>query len=157
MKRIFFFMIIGLSVLHAQNALTDGVNNKPKITFKNEGALSSVYDAKITLNNDDCSATYQFTQFWNDGFVEKTNSHSLKWFWKDIQSIRIDKVLNVIELDTENKVQETTTDMMSNETVKNNKEFDIAIYFQNIEDTNKAVDWINSKISSCGGKAILVK
>lgn len=157
MKRIILILmsVITLSA-YSQNHLESGVKSAGRIDFKDDESESIVYNTSISFPTD-CSATYKFTQDWNDGFVEKVNTYEVKWYWKDISVIKVDKVLNVLELDTDSKVIETNTDVNSQEVIKNNKQSDIGIYFKNIDDALKAADWALTKIANCGGKAVIVK
>jgi hypothetical protein len=157
MKTIIVVLVV-LSTLgiSAQNPFEDGIRSAGKIDFKGEESESIVYDFKISFP-DDKSADYKFTQHWKDNQVDKTNTYELKWFWKDITYIKVDKELNVVELDTDLKVLESTMDNDTKLTLLNNRESDIAVYFKNLEDANKAADWAYNKVINSGGKAVFIK
>jgi hypothetical protein len=157
MKYLMIIPAIAFTInIYSQNPLESGIHSAGRIVYDDPEFKSVVYNSTISFP-DDCSATYKFTQDWNDGFVEKVSNYEVKWYWKDITMIKVDKILNVLELDTDAKAVETSTDLGTNTTVKDNKQSDIGIYFKNIDDLLKAADWAELKIKNCGGKVTVYK
>lgn len=157
MKYLMSILSIILTVtLYSQNPLESGVQSAGRIVYSDTESNSVVYNSSIVLS-DDCGATYKFSQDWNDGFVHKINNYEVKWFWKDITMIKIDKVLNVLELDTESKVVETSTDVNTNSAIRDDRQTDVGIYFKNLDDLLLAADWAALKVKNCGGSAVVYK
>jgi hypothetical protein len=157
MKKLMIVLLSVVSMnIYAQNHLESGIQSAGRIDFKDDESESVVDNSSISFP-DECSAIYKFNQQWTDNFVTKSSSYEVKWHWKDITYIKVDRVLNVLELDTESKIIESSTDDKTHTVVEDDRQSDIGIYFKNIDDVLKAAEWAENKVKNCGGKVVVIK
>ena len=156
MKRMaFIFLLLASMNAYSQNAFVDGIHTAGKIDYQGDGSESILTNFKVDFP-DESSAIYTYTYHWKEDAVDNTYFFEIKWKWADISSVKIDKELYVVELNTAFRVMESSTYKSTNEKLVDDKALNADIYFKNLDDATAAAGWIVSKIKQCGGDAMLV-
>jgi hypothetical protein len=153
--KIWLISLLISANLYPQNAFINGIHSSDMVEYKDGTTHFSGSGFKIMLTGK-CDAKYEVNELWNENNMISNYIVETSWNWKNIVSMEVDTVKNILRLNGRNPMPKRKRDADTGEITEDPNNNTVNIYFKTKVMVKDAGKWVSSQVGTCGGKVMLL-
>ena len=151
-------LLIGLLfpiVLYPQNPFADGIHASDEVEYRDGNLRFSASAFKVSFP-DNCKVVYTATEMRSGQFKATTTMVETSWNWKDVYSMELDTVKNILRLNAKAPMPCKRKDLDTEEITEDPGNNVAEVYFKTKVLAKNAGKWVISQVKKCGGSVKLL-